>query len=276
MELQVQQTQQVQNNQKLKNVFIRLDPGDNSLHRDQIRVVNVLRGRSKCDSIDAEEKLLARLTKLNCANTTNVEKTLSAINKYISNDAPIVIHLSETTVKKLLDDTHYRSIFEIYSKGDTYLKSRIAWERECFLGLYDSVQSFERPKYGALNYLNSAAGVLAARSYGTWYMKLKPHVRKRITLATGDTSSSRTLGVLDFCNHVISELRDEELALLVQIVNNEIPNAEYPRGSIYREIQIHGTIDLSRDVESIHVPVGEIGSTAYKFEEKFGVPVFEF
>lgn len=242
-----------------RQVFIRADP---KLHRDQIRVVNVLRGQSKCESLDAEQQL----------RITDLQKILD----YIAQDAPAIIHVSPVACDHLLQDTHYRSAFELQNRNEGYIKLRLQWESACFHKLYDGVTPYERPKYGALNILNTPDGHLAARSYGQWYMTLSPNCRKRITVATGDTVGSRTLGVLDFCAHVVKSFSDNELNWLAKICNNDVTHGAY-NGEIYREIQIHGEINLSEDIVSLHVPTSQLtNETALQFSKKFGVELIGF
>lgn len=264
---------------KVKQVFIK---PDESLQRDQIRTINVLRGRSKCDSIDASDKLLARVTDCIAGTSSKLpalmvdsvlldpQTVLEATSDYIANIAPLVIHVKPDTIPILIGDGHYRSSFETNTTqgkktNSNYMKPRVGWESECFLGLYNSTTNFERPKYGALNFLNHATGVKSAIGYGSCYMTLKPHVRRRVTLATGDTSASRCLGVLDFCNHVLIALSDQELYYLIQIAVGLIESAPNDLPAFtYREIQIHGELKLSRDIESLHA-----GRDAYDVAEAF-------
>src|SRR5690242_10934703 len=77
-----------------------------SLHRDQLRTLNVIRGRSKCDSIDAEPKLKEKLEKIGFG-----EEFLT-ITDYVANTAPIIIHVSDSILPLILTDGYYKSSFE--------------------------------------------------------------------------------------------------------------------------------------------------------------------
>lgn len=252
---------------KLANVFIKPDPADKSLHRDQIRAVNVMRGQAKCDHIDAVGALAGRFTKIGHADM--IEPAL----EYVANAAPAITHVSEITLRNLLEDTHYRSTFEITTKGAEYLEARKVWESACFHKLYDGVVPFERPKYGVLNILSTPAGVTAAVSYGQCYIEYQPHVRKRITLAAGDTSSARIIGVLDYPAHIMQSFTDDELLGIVDILKGDTHSIN-PQ-DIYREIQIHGEVDIARDVAAVHAP-RSIEQTAVEFGKKFNIRVVLF
>lgn len=276
------------------NVFLRQADVPH-LHRDQLRVVNVLRGQSRCNSQNEITAMINRILKIMRQQNAHIfddinheteavslaDSILGAITDYVADTAPITINVSEATVKILLTDGYYRSIFEINKKGEAYTEARRRWESECFLNLYNlkTVSSFDRPKYGALNYLNSPAGIPPAFAYGEWFFTLKsdPQVRKRITLATGDTAVSRCLGVLDHCMHVLKHLTDAELSSIIRVATNQNSSLSYPPGSSYREVQIHGDVKLDRDIECLNIPMKEIDNiTAVMFAKKFNVEIRYF
>jgi hypothetical protein len=119
-------------------------------------------------------------------------------------------------------------------------------------------------------------------------MTLRPHVRRRITVATGDTSGSRCLGVLDFCYHVLLALGPDEMYYLIQIAAGLIEHAPKTcRTYTYREIQIHGELSIARDIEELHVdnsyssePTADTGISlreyADEFSAKFNIPIVKF
>lgn len=227
-----------------KPIFIRKN---SSLHVNQIRTVNVLRGESRIKSLQARPILIERLKKMGYD-----EEVVDKIEAYLKNVAPIITHFHPKNIlNKLLSDTHFRSLFEIGTgSGSTSIVSRNKWEKEIFLDLYTSCTAFERPKYGCFNILNNPAGVIYASAYGDSYLVFKDHVRIRATIADGDTSVSRLLGVTDYCLHIVNNFGDQELLSVINIVNNEIPYGEYIL-SKYKEIQIHGEIKLDTDIETI-------------------------
>lgn len=192
------------------------------------------------------------------------------ISKYIATRAPITVNINPHIIKILIDDCIYRSTFEVNaSKGASYLAVRTAWESQCFLGLYDGAINFDRCKYGALNYLNCPQGIPSARGYGRWHFTLNDALRKRCTLATGDTAGSRTLGVLDFCDHVLIDLQPNELRALADVATERVKFTLPTVYCAYREIQIHGELNCGRDIASLHVPRGEVGTADFVIAEEF-------
>jgi hypothetical protein len=206
-----------------------------------------------------------------------------ALAEYIANRAPMVIHVHAKTIPILIEDGHYRSSFETNSTHGSasdatksgYMNARYAWESACFLKLYDKTTNFERPKYGALNFLNMCGGVPSAISYGSCYMVLSNELRKRITISTGDTSGSRCIGVLDFCNHVLLALSYVELIEAIKIAIGVIESSSHYCGG-YREIQIHGEMLLSRDIAELHADETLSDDLIAQWIETFKVPVVKF
>lgn len=250
------------------------------LHRDQMRVINVLRGHSKCNSNDAIETLQARVDEYNKSHAKN-KISLEMITNYFAHTAPITINVKLDTIKILFNDTHYRSIFETHHGGGCNdLKRRTQAEDDVFFNLYQDQKPFDKPKYGAVNYLRAHDGVKSAQMYGTLHFTLvnDSKLRNRITIATGDTFGRPKMGVLDYCNHVITAINKKEFESLVKVITTGEPQ-KY-EGSSYREVQIHGEILLSRDIESLSISHTEYDAKAQEilsdFGEKFGIKILVY
>jgi hypothetical protein len=274
---------------KFKPVFIRRD---DSMSRECQRTLNVLRGQSKCNSMDAAPEFLLRLSKAimhdsaytifdTCKHITRVEAAkilraatlesiFSAMCKWIAEDAPITINISPNTISKLVTGDAIKSAFEVGNRPVDYMTRRREGEEKCFLGLYDrNTTDTDRPKYGALNFLNSPEGIPSASVYGQWRLVLKKSVRQRCTLADQDTLASPAMGVLDFSAHIMLKFTDSEILQCALIAMGAIPFATGYQGP-YREVQIHGSLLCSRDVEELHVG-GYNTAIAEEFSRTFGV-----
>ncbi len=243
----------------LPPIFLNPKALSGRLKRDQIRTLNVIRGRSRHESNAAMNGLSKKII------GTDVGEFLEYI--YCCD---MTINMGANVIELMMKDTHYRSSFEtnthVGNSGgiNGYMTERAKWESDCFLQLYDTVTDFERPKYGALNYLSSKHG--AAPSYGNCFIVLHDHVKMRTTISTGDTSVSRCLGVLDHCAHVVNHFTKSELSGINDIIIRGNTNVTTNQ---YRELQIHGELSLSEDVARIHVPSAHklIGE---KFAAQFG------
>lgn len=128
---------------------------------------------------------------------------------------------------------------------------------------YDRAKGHERVKYGCLNFTGAFDGVKVASLYGQFYLLLAPHVRVRCTFWTADTggfasSSNNKLGTCEHQAHLLLDYPDAELKLLMEVGSGKKSwGASSARVSSYKEIQVHGDVDLRRDVEAL---VGEFPS----------------
>lgn len=182
------------------------------------------------------------------------ESALTNCLEYIRDDAPIVIHLKEETLAKLVEDTHYRSLFETKtSGGNKRMSVRKRWEKTLFGSWYSGCQDFQRPKYGCLNISGDIRGVRPARGYGRLFITLANHVRHRCTFSDQDTGTdpSCTLATNEYYAHVLYEYPDVDLkaALTVSRIGGARSQCQK-----YKETQVHGPICLATDILSLSIP----------------------
>ena len=123
--------------------------------------------------------------------------------------------------------------------------------------MHHRASSFERVKYGTMNFTNDPNGVMACRGYGQSYFLLKPHVRNRCTITDMDSASSTaTIGTFRFVNNVLNKLSDDELRSAFEgskgkeMLSNVI--------AAYKEIQIHGPIEFAKDIERVFLCKDEV------------------
>jgi len=204
--------------------------------------------RAKRNSEQAYPTLLQKIEALGYN-----EKTLENVLQYIRFEAPIIVHIHLTKVLRfLVEDTHYRNQFETKTSSGTLSEAtRTQWEDRLFNNIYHSAKAFDRVKYGVLNILNNPNGVSLCSAYGDCYLLLKKDVRLRTTMAEQDSSNNCQLGVCAHYCHVLNKFSDNELRAIVESSFGYITN-DYPL-STYKEVQIHGELLLSRDVESLVV-----------------------
>ena len=82
--------------------------------------------------------------------------------KYIRDEAPIVIHLTQNCLSYLVrpEETHYRNMFEVNSTGgNPSFNDRIRYESNMFSSYYDGASAYQRVKYGCLNLTGDIEGV---------------------------------------------------------------------------------------------------------------------
>ena len=160
-------------------------------------------------------------------------------------------------ILRVVKDSQYGTLFEVSwgSAGiDTAHRAEI--EGVLFQNAYDDAEPFERPKYGCLNVALIAAGTQQAMQYGDGYLQLKDAtVRWRTSVTVGDSFNVRgDTATLKHCNHLLVQLRPDELQEIVEVALNRKAATEGTRQRSYREVQIHGPVRLDRDVESVHAP----------------------
>ncbi len=182
------------------------------------------------------------------------EEQMETTLDYIKNKMPIVIHVKMETVGHLAKDTHYRNMFERNSSKYAFSANacpRIEWEKNLFNGIYDQSTAFEKVKYGAINILNNPSGVFLAHGYGDSYLLLKQNVKERTSFVFGDSSSKQThMCSFDCCSQILYYVEDAMFHEIVKVANKLIPHSDY-KYPYYIEMQIHGAINLSKDVECL-------------------------
>ena len=112
---------------------------------------------------------------------------------------------------------------------------------------YSKAKDFQRVKYGVINFTNDPKGVGACLSYGQSYFLLKPHVRERCTFTDKDSSNAdSSIATFKYCFRILSKMKEDELraafsASKAQEVSSKCVSA-------YKEIQVHGPIQFSKDI----------------------------
>ena len=195
---------------------------------------------------------------------------------------------SAVLVDALLADTHYRNQFETgltsgspsaYPGG-----SRDTWERGLFDGLYQEgpFTPHERPKYGSLNASNDP-GATATASYGSSYFVLTDEARRRATFTAGDSSGiswgsmKQGMGMVDAFEALLAnpQLNDEQLRAMIRVAKGEVPSL--PSRHPYVEAQIHGPVELAKDVKEIVGHARFLGTPVEaklrELARKTGVPI---
>lgn len=214
--------------------------------------------RMALDQSEKKAKISSKNTYLNVLgrfiSLDYSEDHLKTTLNYIRNDVKPVIHIMiENLIQYFIDDGFYRNQFETNtSRGALSCPSRLSWEKNLFRGVYDISTGSEKVKYGALNLLNYKNGVLSAYCYGDSYMILKDEVKNRITFVSGDSASMQLhLGTFKNPGILLNVIGDKLLRQLIEISNGlkETSDLTYD----YVEMQVHGMIDIKKDVQMIVV-----------------------
>jgi hypothetical protein len=162
-----------------------------------------------------------------------------------------------SVARALAEQGIYRSQFEtgISNGGLTAHPGgdRDRWERALFAGVYDEAPTAERPKYGGLNLLNHRNG--ACPRFESCHLRLRPAAAARATLIFGDSAARPSeAGLIDALHPVMAPVLESVAAQHVQAF---VDGVLHGRGSAmtntlddYIEAQVHGSLDLARDVDA--------------------------
>ncbi len=173
-------------------------------------------------------------------------------------------------VDSFIADPVYKNQFQTLVSSGSYApmagSSRDAWERELFAGAYHDhpLIAEERPRYGALSALGLPPG---NGEYGRCFFELRQDVKPRTTFCptnssqcgAGQVSTADTLEVL---LELIAAIDVEYARQIAHVALGGRPDRDrHYRGS-FVEVQIHGPVELRRDVEHLVIDV-EYTATHY-------------
>jgi hypothetical protein len=177
--------------------------------------------------------------------------------------SPMIVHVNmEKLGDFFMKDTHYRNQFETNSSGGLLKPAaRVRWERGLFgLSYTESTPGGDRPKYGVQNIWNDYRGVLGCKQYGDSYLVLKD-VRLRCTMSPEDSANlpAKRLAVPDYYAHVLMEYSDKELRETLRVAkggDEQLGDSQsvIEKWGKYKEVQIHGEVNLKKHVERLVVP----------------------
>lgn len=168
-----------------------------------------------------------------------------------------------------IKDKYMRNQFEVgTSGGHVGLEKRKKWEIHLFDSwLYDSFSPHDKVKYGTINWAHSPSGCdqVSRHSYGRSYLVFRDNVKKsRCSYTRFDSSYEKLeipehLATYKYLSNISRYFNiREEIAMSNYLIDN--PDGNGPEISFmsgikdYIEVQIHGEILFSRDIEKIAIP----------------------
>lgn len=174
--------------------------------------------------------------------------------------------------------------------------ARATWESRLFGGAYDRLTgtpeaaSDERPKYGALDVMRHSDG--GSPRFGSCFFVLRPEAAARCTFTWGDshlgpedvgTARSFSPIVAAWLETVVRDgaalgvAADVPALLARDFADPAIPDAPGRTLDDYIEAQVHGPIELPRDVEELVVDPSfastETGATLSALGARYGIPI---
>jgi hypothetical protein len=199
-----------------------------------------------------------------------------------------------TVAEGLVRDGRYRSQWVTWisngGRSATVGGDRHRWERALFGDAYERVDPLveEMPVYGALDPLRDPHG--GSPRFGSCFLVLEPHVFDRVTLTVGDSHAApRDVGTRSELRCVLAGLVEQAAVgeLLGRSLGfdelDEVLEGRYESsvpGRVldhYVEAQVHGGVDLARDVGSVVLDPSFRGSPVEEHfdhaRERYGVRV---
>ena len=135
-------------------------------------------------------------------------------------------------------DGIYRSQFETGTSNGGLTAhpggDRWRWESRIFGGAYDAAPAADRPKYGSLNFRRRLVG--GSPRFGSAHLRLGPHTLARTTFCYPDSVFEP--------EHFGVAARLSTLVAMAQADDKDALDD-------YIEAQVHGIVDLTRDVEAL-------------------------
>ncbi len=214
------------------------------------------------------------------------EAELQRVLDYVRDEAPLHVYFNSnrmlprgpSVLESFLMDGQYKNQFETRVSGGTLAPtaggSRDGWEQINFRGAYHThaLIPSERPKYGVLN--AEGLTVRGASQYGASILVLKPEVKLRSTFTPADSGhpDASLVATPEHAAHALAETAG--LKLILQHVLGRPLGAP---GHRYTEAQVHGPLELDKDVAQIIAPDAERYTLKDKYRalsRKYNVPLF--
>ena len=221
---------------------------------------------------------------------------LDATAVHLRDRAPVIVQFrperepplgGPPLVDSLLADPVYRNQYETMTTTGTFApfpgQCRDEWERALFGGAYHEGELIpaERPKYGGFFALATPGGS-SCWSYGRCFFQLRHEVKRRTTFCPVDSSYCGpeqvcTIDTWEVLLDLVAWLDPDFARDVVTVAGGgRLEQVRQYRGS-FIEAQVHGTLDLRRDVECVVIGT-EFVSTQWEgklleLAELVGAPV---
>jgi hypothetical protein len=185
------------------------------------------------------------------------EKYIDIISNYIKNNSYVTTMIPITTkygtIKNIfeifIENPKLKNIFEVINNQSS-LKFREEVEDLLFFKIYSKCDSKDRPKYGSINIYDNISGDNLCRSYGDICLKYKDDIKERTTFTFGDSFNKMLyICTYQYLGHILWFFDINSIKRIIDIINgNNSINI-----TNYIEAQIHGDVDITRDIENIRL-----------------------
>ena len=260
------------------------------LNETQKKALSVASDRATKKVADARKSLLERIKTWSFG-----EADLDKLVAYIQTYSPVTIQFhpdkklpgGKNVVEGFAEEPEYKNQFQTkISSGSlcpTAGSSRDGWEKKCFAGVYHEhdLNPDERPKYGGLSALNSPSGN-GGNWYGKCFFELRQDVKFRTTVtprnSCGCTAEDvTTIDAVEVMLDQVGKKDQSYLKSMFEVARGERHSVKQSYSGSYVEAQIHGTVDLARDVDFVVIDTKYVatphGQQLLQLAEKWGATV---
>jgi hypothetical protein len=198
---------------------------------------------------------------------------LENVKKHIK-ESPVIIHFYFDKLAQTFEtDIKYKNCYEIHKMRDNDGNFRTHIEDFLFNKIYNSVPAKDKVKYGCINIYRSEYGVRSASGYGDSYIVLKENLKDRMSFVYGDSyAKPEYISTFSHFDQILLSLPKLIIDNIVKITKGEkIDYDYYP----YIEIQIHGDVIYSRDIDHIVLNKRHIDDENLKFIKDYNFKFYD-
>jgi len=172
---------------------------------------------------------------------------IEKIKDYILNNVTLTTKFRSHTLEKFIQNPILKNTLEL-NGANPY---RITKEDLIFHNAYKDCQHSERVKYGSLNLKNLISGDPLAATYGDATIFYKNNIKDRTTFLYGNSDAS----ILYICTfkhftHLLYHMPISDIQIFIDLIDKKEVTLNFRS---YVEIQLHGLVDLTKDVHQISI-----------------------
>ena len=197
-------------------------------------------------------------------------KYIDTIIDYIKNKSYVTTMVPLNTkygdIKNIFDifieNPKLKNVFKILNTNHN-LDFRKEVEDLLFFKMYKNCNNKERPKYGSINIIENIGGDKLCVMYGDICLKYKDNIKQRVTFTFGDSFGKMLyICTYEHLDHLLYHFDVITIRNLIDIIKGTTKNI-----SQYIEAQIHGDVDITRDIKNIRIPKDKYDTNKEKIEK---------
>ena len=176
-------------------------------------------------------------------------KYIDKIKEFIETNVSMTTKIKCNILSNFILDPILKNRIELTPTDISYIDYRKKKEDVLFNKAYSEAEASERVKYGSLNLKNLISGDPLASMYGDTTIFYKNDIKDRVTFIYGNSEASMMyICTFKYFEHILFHCPIEDIKLLVSLIDSQSNNKNFKS---YIEIQLHGVVDLTKDVEKI-------------------------